>query len=356
MIKKEYGSDFEIICSKCSGEQIKENKNLIFFRSAREALLYVCDNLKEKTIILPSLCCDSMIQPFRTKKFNILYYDITEELKIDYKSLINVLKPNSLLLIMHYYGIRAYEVEELNKIISKYDNVKVIQDCTQNIFDSQLYDEIADFYIGSIRKWLAIPDGAFLKSNTLKLERANIENEDEEYVQKIYYAMQLKNEYLQTYDNNLKMKYRDLFKWGKNFLKKVEIPYKMSTLSKNIIENNIDIKDVIKKRRTNYNKLRGLITLKNPKILKYAREQFAPLMLPIIIDERDVIQKELAKMNIYCQVLWPISDCVSSQNNFNQWFSNHMLAIPCDQRYTEHDMEIIFNILLKVLEDNKRSL
>lgn len=353
---KEYGSNFEILVNNKNNKsiEIKNKSNILFLRSARECFFYIAEYAQKiniNTIFIPSLCCSSMVQAYLEKKFKIEYYEIKSNLKINIEDLKNKIKNNSILMLVNYYGIRGYDTNEIKKIIKEKENIILIQDCTQNIFTEELYDEEVDFQIGSLRKWVAIPDGAFLKSKkNIKLDMNNINSSDKYFIDKIYNAMVKKYKYLENEDSSLKEEYRKDFNECIQILKeKIKMCY-MSEISKEIFKFNINLDDVNKKRKENYLYLLDKLKKNTPNIVRYSVYQKSPLCMVVILENRDIIQKELAQKGVYCQVLWPLLNEIREKYSFARWFSDHMLAIPCDQRYLEKDMDYIGNLIIELVK------
>ncbi len=352
---KEYGSNFELSYTKGigRGRELRNNGDQIYLRSAREALLLIAENEKRegrKVVFMPALCCNSMIQAFVQLEFEIVFYRICDDLTVDYDYLGEVIKDDSLLLLMNYHGHVSFQISEIKKIICR-RNIKIIQDCTQHIFSDEQRVE-ADYYIGSLRKWLPIPDGAFLSGVITDGWRKEIvSTEEDPFVIEALKGMQEKTEYLSTGRSELKTSYRQRNAFCMDYLKRAIVPHRMSEVSKAIIQNDLDIGLIKKQRHENYLTLCHALKVKHGEILRFATNQSCPLCLPIVIENRDTVQRILAENNVFCQVLWPIPGNANHICWFSSWFSNHMLAVPCDQRYTTNDMEYIAEVVEDVIDE-----
>ena len=71
----------------------------------------------------------------------------------------------------------------------------------------------------------------------------------------------------------------------------------------------------------------------------------AYFMLPILVDNRDKVQRAFAEQGLYCQLLWPLSDDARNTCKAAAKMEREMLAIPIDQRYDYDDMEQIGHII-----------
>ena len=64
------------------------------------------------------------------------------------------------------------------------------------------------------------------------------------------------------------------------------------------------------------------------------------LYLPILINNRDSVQRELISRRFYCPAaIWPEPPEAAGVCPVSHFVTEHMLSILCDQRYTEADMD-----------------
>mgnify|MGYP002909138984 CR=1 FL=1 len=64
--------------------------------------------------------------------------------------------------------------------------------------------------------------------------------------------------------------------------------------------------------------------------------------IPIFVENRTDVQTYLREHNIFAPVLWPIPKEVEQDINKDvSYIYEHLLAIPCDQRYSLDDMRKI---------------
>ena len=60
----------------------------------------------------------------------------------------------------------------------------------------------------------------------------------------------------------------------------------------------------------------------------------------------------LIKHNIYCNVHWRLTD--KAQNSASNYLSHNLITIPCDQRYSEKEMDYIVKVIRKWEKKNDR--
>jgi hypothetical protein len=72
-----------------------------------------------------------------------------------------------------------------------------------------------------------------------------------------------------------------------------------------------------------------------------------PFGFPVILENRDAVQRELAAKSIYAPIHWKnLSSNVSDRAK--KW-GMHELTLPCDQRYGLNEMEQLVSVFLKVI-------
>ena len=69
------------------------------------------------------------------------------------------------------------------------------------------------------------------------------------------------------------------------------------------------------------------------------------LYLPILLEDRDRVQRAMAEEKIYCPVIWPEPEAAAGVCPVSHAVTKHMLALPCDQRYGEPDMDFFADAL-----------
>lgn len=347
---REYGSNFEyeVDVDFLPDQGIDGCDNVAFLSNGRECLYSIGEShTKNLTVLMPALCCPSMVQPFKQLGRSIHYYALKEDLTIDIESLGSEMSDNSILLIMHYYGRISYDPRALQSLISHYRNVIVIQDCTQHCFSPKLFDNVADYYVGSIRKWLGIPDGAFVKCRRGDFI-CSASDPDIVEINRISDAMQKKALYLTNGDAVLKQNFRETFSEHMQLLKGAINPHRMSDISGRILKG-LNINQLRERRRSNYDRLLSGIDIEFQDVTRYCVKQECPLCLPIIVQRRDDVQHELAQRGIYTQVLWPLPEDAKGMCVTSDYFFEHMLAVPIDQRYSMDDMDYISGSIVDVL-------
>lgn len=343
----EYGSEFDWDANKgylkTTNQDFLKTETAFLFRSGRDALKAVAleNGGKYKKIILPALCCESMVSPFLLNGFFVDFYKMKSDFSADLEDIQLKMENNTILLYMSYFGIPSLSENELLEIKKKFNQTIFIKDCTHSVLqdDTDTFFR-PEFKIASIRKWAALPAGGLLwTSKEMKIPKCT--DLDFETIRKEAFIN--KSKYLECGDDILKENYRKMFDNANSKLDESNIPCAMTSESEGILKN-IDFEKIRQKRENNVKVLKqGLKDLvKNRNILYLTQTpEKSGLYFPIFVSEQKKVQKILAQNGIYCPVIWPTPESAKGVCAISEYVASHMLAVPCDQRYDENDMKKI---------------
>lgn len=326
-------------------------RDIEYFSSGRNAIGFILDSIeyrRDKRALLPIYTCTSVIKPFIDRGYYLEFYDIDINLEVnikDFEEKIISFKP-SIVLFHAYYGFDTLK-DIKDKIMSiRKKNIIIIEDITQS-FMSDIKHIDADYYIGSFRKWVAVPDGGFAINKNDFFPRKPI-NINKKLVDLRLQAFYVKYNYMK---NNIGSK-EDFIKlyidseemFDDSFI------YKISSEAKFIL-NNCNKQEIIEKRKNNFSRLLKGIDGKKSIMIPVFRsmpKNIIPLYFPIYVEgDRDDLRKYLSINNIYAPVIWPIPCYIKNISNNILNIYQKILAIPCDQRYGLQDMDSVVEILLK---------
>jgi len=355
---KEIGSIFPLSGQTLDGAVIHEtslSKDRIDYSLCREALYDIAINLtvNDKRVLIPAYTCQTVIMPFEEAGWDCMYYGITKELRIDTDDLFSKTKgyKPSLVVVHPYYGMDLNQ-SEVNCLQSlKESGVRVIIDLTQCLFSKQRLDFV-DYYVGSYRKWFAIPDGGFLINHTDQ-SISQPSSENEEFVQREIDAMFLRDLYFNLGEQRIKDISIRLSKSADYLAESHILPHRMSKVSCSLMAQ-YDYFENQQRRWANftylYDHLKGGTTYQ-PVCKNITHVTTSPLYFTIYAEQRGALQKQLAQNSIYAPVLWPVEDERVLINDEVRYIYDHILAIPCDQRYDENDMERIVVVINKQIKE-----
>lgn len=294
------------------------HENAIALNSGRNCLAYLIKAKNIKTIFLPYFLCNSVTNLCKNFNLKICLYHIydtpsPEELKAEC---------NAFLYIVNYYGqLDNNYIIELKK---KYKNI--IIDNSQAYFQMPI-DNVDTIY--TCRKFLGVPDGAFLYTDAKLDEKLEI---DESYKRMVFLLGRYErtaSEFYPEYVSNNKLFDSESLKL-------------MSKLTNNLLHA-IDYECIKSKRTQNYNYL--LNKLKKINKLK-TRSIEGAFAYPLYVKNGNEIRKRLIAHKIYVPTLWPNIITDELKDTLEYDMALNILPLPCDQRYNEKDMEYMVNFII----------
>ena len=315
-----------------------------YFDSGRSAIRYLCNVTRKKTVLLPNYLCDSIIQPFLEGNFKIIFYEVNNNLEpvID-----RIYFDDSIGVFFHlgYFGRRSTERLQEIIILMRKMGIIVIEDITHSVFSTAKSKLESDYYICSIRKWLGIPDGGILLSNS-KIEFTNTKV-NTELIANYSEGSSMKKEYLDK--RNYSSSHLNYYKIAEKSLDLSKDMFSISNYSKEVLYH-YDFANMVSIRRKNATYLTKEILKLGLKTLDLNNNNLiTPLFVPIFFkdkEERDLFKLCLVDSNIYTPVHWSKPNNMNIDNNIY----NIELSIPCDQRYTIQDMKLITNKIKSIME------
>ena len=316
-----------------------------FYRSGRDALKQVARLHRGATVLLPALCCQSMILPFSLNGCPVAFYKLKPDLTGDEADVLSKAAPGTVLLYMPYFDVQPFTTDFLARL--RQSGVVLLEDRTQDIIVGRPAPFSPDYTVASIRKWAALPEGGILKTAAALLPVGA----DGRFGALRRQAMEEKGLYLENGDAELKQDFLAKFHEADALLDESGEPVAMSMENRAYLEN-IDFARVLAARRRNAAVLeRALAELAAAGTIHplCKSETTAGLYYPILLENRDAVQQALARQNIYCPVIWPIPAQAQGVCETCEATAAHILALPCDQRYTEQDMATIAETLKAII-------
>ena len=317
-----------------------------YFSSCRGALQTILKHIdvKNKVALLPAFTCHAVLEPFVQNGYKVLPYHLNKDLSVDWTSLRKLVSDNgaNVVLVHSYFGFDTLKGCEDTFEYLKKNGVIIIEDMTQRVFSGFKSTE-ADYHVGSLRKWLPIPDGGYLMG--IKVNQPN--KEDKDLVNIRLQAMYQKAEYMNGHrDDNT---FRSLFAESEEIINTRKEPFGMSDVAKRVYSAS-DLKKASDLRKHNYKFLEeGLCGYPFNMPLKAQNGQEVPFMMPLLVTERrKELQSYLAKNNIFATVIWGCPEEFKPLLNADdKYIYESILCLACDQRYNEEDMKHIVNTIDK---------
>lgn len=314
-------------------------KNTTYYSTCRASIgkILQYESKNNKVALIPSFTCHAVLQPFLANNVEVIPYRIRKDLSVDvtyFESLIKKYHPG-FILFHPYFGFSQSEI--INVLSSSLEEATIIEDRTQSMFSSFPIAPTSDYVVGSIRKWLEIPDGGFLSADRHIFSRSGHKSE---YTNMAIEAMQMKYNYLYFHKQS-DYGYREEFAKYEDALDHDNNFYEISDKSIQLL-NNYDWKTCFESREYNYKCLLDGLKFINEcqPIFDYLPSDTVPFMFPIYVKKgRKDLQKYLADNKIFATVIWacPVEfkDCLTDEEKS---IYSEILCFSIDQRYDENDM------------------
>ena len=311
-------------------------------RTAIETVLLNEPNIKK--ILVPSYCCDSMLEPLRNCNIEVCFFSVNffNKLEIELKIKDDI----DAILWCNYFGF-INTMPDFSTFIG--EGGIIIEDITHSLFSKNACHAQSTYLIASLRKWLPLLCGGYVASRRKKISIKPENPPSLEFLNMRKKAMLYKEKYLLCDKSIDKNSFIEMFYISNNMLAREYSQLGIDVESKSIIDAvNQDI--IVGKRKKNAETLyEGIKETSKVKFLFKKNEMDCPLFVPIVVskDYRDNIKKRLVENNIFCPTHWPkpLAKCESNLYDIE-------ISLVCDQRYSEEDMKKIVKIICE--EDGGR--
>ena len=345
---REYGSEhhWQSRTAYITGSGGLEPEEWSFYRSGRDAMKQVAAMHRGGRVLLPALCCESMILPFEKNGCAVEFYKLKADLAGDEEDVLKKLGPGCILLYMTYFDVRPFSQAFLEKLRAL--GVFLLEDRTQDIIVRRREEFLPDATVASLRKWAAMPEGGLLKTEAA-LPPAET---DGRFARLRLEAMGEKGDYLELGRPEMKADFLKKLHEADELLDESGKAVAMSPENLGYIEE-LDFERILERRRQNCSVLRRELkeaAAAGKLSFMGSGENTSGLYLGVMLNNRDTVQKYMAERSIYCPVIWPVPDEAKGVCENCEYVAEHMLALPCDQRYGQRDMEHIAAVLKAALE------
>lgn len=331
-MSREIGSEFHSVClDNGQGLELPLSGTLVFSgRTGIETVLKQIPNAKKA--MLPSYCCDSMIQPFRDFGIEVGYYPVNFKERLIVEAIIP--DDTDIFLWCNYFGFSVPMPD-----LSGFNGI-IIEDITHSLLSVDSYHIQSHYIVASLRKWEPIYCGGYCAALNNTLDHKPTISPPEEFLNLKSSAMKLKADYLSNLNGEMKSRYLSMFGESNQWVTDNYSGLSIDRWSKEYLSN----VDVAEQKKIRINNAKTLYEgLKDSVEFLFPEEDMnCPLFVPILLNNRDEVRRVLTANQIYCPVHWPKpEDCESNL------YANE-LSLICDQRYSDDDMERIVCILKSI--------
>lgn len=299
------------------------------YRSARSALYHLLITLKPSRLWLPQLICQSVIDAVRKSGVDIAWYQLDEDY---FPRLSQQFESDDCLLYVDYLGhCRAQK----RRLLTTFPPEKIIIDHSQAFFE-HMPSALANLY--SPRKFFGIPDGGLL--HTL-LDMPVPDTQDRGSLSHVTHLL-LQHEY------DTRAGY-DAFQQAESALEDVAA-CRMSALTEKILRS-VDYLRIKQTRERNYHLLRQRLDEINA--FRFTDAAISgPFCYPFFFPARKLHQALISRgvfvATYWREVLERVAPASVEAN-----YVNYMVPLPCDQRYSEDDIEQLIKIVRSVVMEQR---
>ena len=293
-------------------------------RTAIDVILQeVMRTRKVRSVMMPALCCDSMIAPFAHRNVRVDFYDIRNT---------DITDNTDILYVTNYFGYENnIDIEIVKRFKEK--GAVILYDRTHSfLIDNDPYLAVADYSFASIRKWMGVIGGAMVEGvKEVALKPCP-------YLEPKETAMRMKQAYMAEDNSVDKQEFLKLYGEFGHHLAEDYRDYAMDDLSYAIYKTT-DIEAMKVQRKANAKYLHE--HLKGVHFMYNLTDKAVPLFVPVLFEskeQRDAVRRKLIEAEIYCPIHWPKPAQIPADFEANRIYDTE-LSLICDQRYNLDDME-----------------
>lgn len=338
---KEYGSDFHSLQSFVVAE--KNNKllasNVVLSASGRQCLIALIKTLGFRRIWMPQFFCYEVIESIKKETtITIAFYEDYPGAEQNFGNL--PFQEGDVFFRTNFFGLNGFNANSLM-------SVPVIEDHTHDLIGEWASKSDADWCIASLRKTLPIPEGGVMwspKGHRLFFP-SDVTQENESMCERRWKAMDLKSKYLRG-DFHDKDVFRRLYLETEEEFDNLKLS-SIDKRSKDFLST-FDIKGWYEVKQRNWKLLKELVQ-GDFELIEPENEDcyvFSFIMLFKDRKRRDEVRKFLITESVYPAILWNTPNNVSKEVKS---FSERMLSVHCDGRYTEEDINDLASRINRVL-------
>ncbi|MBF0472840.1 MAG: DegT/DnrJ/EryC1/StrS aminotransferase family protein, partial [Nitrospirae bacterium] len=330
----------------------------------KNAFWYIAKMIRlqiDDEVIVPAYMCYNALQPLMKAGARFRFIDIGIDLKIDFRSLVDLFtNKTKLLILVQYFGMPT----DIREIVgfAQSQGVHTVEDCALSygsIINGRFAGTTADFGLFSLRKFFPIPDGGMLLDN-----RNNISDIKREGIN-MGKGLAIVRSMLSNAESKTGVPFVKYLKGSKGELLNDSIvngegdfELGISNVSMGILEKQEPWEDICLKRRENYKYM--LIGLEENTLFKPLRKTledgFCPMTLPLMVDSADSADSIRDKLNQdrVPAYAWPGVSNLHPYVRENikkypitQYLVNNLIMLPVHQDLTKRHLDYMIQVLTR---------
>lgn len=326
----------------------------------------------KKRVYLPAYTCETVVASFKKLGLHIDYYPLDTDLRAHFES--DKLFASDLCLFTAYYGRETYQEAFLDEErISSFTSllealqqagVTIFFDLTHSLLNANPLPALWDYAAGSFRKWMGVYAGGFALKREGNFQVVSCPAHKQHIsLRKQALAIAGKLEGAQDGEVELLRQECDAAFWaGENLLRSCFDLFESDQESLEILQST-DFAQIRKIRRDNYH----FLAEKMPKLLEAYPDSGLKIIFPsleegevpshfsLLVETRDSFREKMQEWGVKTSVYWPIlEDLPTELRAATEEITDHIVSLPCDQRYDRQDMTWILCALADYLDQAKR--
>ena len=323
--------------------------DLRFLMSGRCANYLALEDFKKQqphpVAYVPLYTCETVIDPFVKAGYELIFYDFTKDMIPVFDE--SVLDKIHLISICGYYGFSGYDREFLKKCEER--GICIIEDTTHSIFSADGIYEGCTYVVGRMRKWLGVSCGGFAIKKTGSFTPL-ILPPHEVHLNMRRQGLAVKTDAFRHPDTVAASVSEDASRllWDAELLlRKVYDIHGSDSESVDIIEY-YDFDALKRQRRENYRYMLEHCTKSDAYtiVFPYLDDATVPSHFTLYAADRGKFKEYLSQNGIHATSYWPVGPYINLEGHTDcAYIYDHVISIPCDQRYTAEDMAYICRVL-----------
>lgn len=318
------------------GEQELRDKH--FFsevtNSGRSSLRLIIENagLAEKHILVPNFLCEVILDVLKEYRITYSFYDVDETL--NYQMPANINEYDAVYFI-NYFGFKLPSLKRALPLCTQ----PVIVDDVFSPYPSVVSESVNTWYsFNSLRKISPVADFSLVYSSQ-PIKKARVRCLDDFAADK-YQAKQLKSRFLQSGEGD-ESEYLNLFSSAESLLDDSVGIFEPSSRSViEAIEFYAGLETERLARKANFDLAKSLL----PADISLGLNSDFYSYLPILIEGRNDVRRQLMDSNVFLAIHWPDIDGVENV------LSGRILSLPLDSRYSVEEIKQLCIQIKQVLK------
>lgn len=300
--------------------------------------------------LLPSYLCPAVLQPLQNLGVAYDFYPVTDRLSTDWDDVRRSTHSQHYtgLLFIPYFGATGYGAP-LDDLFPDRENSFVIEDLAQAMLSPRAGHR-GDYVIYSPRKFFGLPDGgALIAKNNAPAPSPPTPGDGFFGLRLLAFRLR---ELFRCENLRDRKTHLSAFKAANQYLDACTTAPAMSDCSVQLLERD-DLQAARRRRCENFAFLREhwprhkrVIPLELP-----WHPSDVPLGFPVWAAKRDAFKSALIQRGIFPPVHWNLPEAVRTDTRFraSRELSEHILTIPCDQRYGTKEMNVVIRAVREIV-------